>query len=173
MKSVVQTLGSLDHVLCFAGIVGCHHAAEMTAEQWRKTLDVNTTGMSDSQKRKKKKGKKGKKRKKKRKTPTNESYLLPSRLLPNRPKSPSTNALPNPSRRNHYAHWLHLRAPGQFSTTPSRLQRLQSRHRRSRQVSRGRVGSGWRASEFHFSGIPRYDFECGRREDSRGEGSVE
>lgn len=60
MKSVVQTLGSLDHVLCFAGIVGCHHAAEMTAEQWRKTLDVNTTGMSDSQKRKKKKGKKGK-----------------------------------------------------------------------------------------------------------------
>lgn len=65
VKSVVQTLGSLDHVLCFAGIVGCHHAAEMTAEQWRKTLDVNTTGMSDSQKRKKKKGKKGKKRKKK------------------------------------------------------------------------------------------------------------
>ncbi|KAL9534697.1 NADP-dependent mannitol dehydrogenase [Sphaerulina musiva] len=44
VKSVVQTLGSLDHVLCFAGIVGCHHAAEMTAEQWRKTLDVNTTG---------------------------------------------------------------------------------------------------------------------------------
>ncbi|KXS96039.1 hypothetical protein AC578_2272 [Pseudocercospora eumusae] len=42
--SVVQTLGSLDHMFCFAGIVGCHHATEMTPEQWRKTLDVNTTG---------------------------------------------------------------------------------------------------------------------------------
>lgn len=71
MKSVVQTLGSLDHVLCFAGIVGCHHAAEMTAEQWRKTLDVNTTGMPDSQKR----------RKKKSKTSTNNSHLLPIKAL--------------------------------------------------------------------------------------------
>jgi NAD(P)-dependent dehydrogenase (short-subunit alcohol dehydrogenase family) len=26
------------------GIVGCHHAIEMSPEQWRKTLDVNTTG---------------------------------------------------------------------------------------------------------------------------------
>lgn len=25
-------------------IVGCYHAMEMTPEQWRKTLDVNTTG---------------------------------------------------------------------------------------------------------------------------------
>lgn len=79
MKSVVQTLGSLDHVLCFAGIVGCHHAAEMTAEQWRKTLDVNTTGMSDSQKRKKKKGKKGK-RKRKKKGKLQLTSLTSSRL---------------------------------------------------------------------------------------------
>lgn len=70
MKSVVQTLGSLDHVLCFAGIVGCHHAAKMTAEQWRKTLDVNTTGMSDSQKSRKKS-----------KTSTNNSHLLPIKAL--------------------------------------------------------------------------------------------
>ncbi|KAF7191338.1 NADP-dependent mannitol dehydrogenase, partial [Pseudocercospora fuligena] len=44
VSSVVKTLGSLDHIFCFAGIVGCHHATEMTADQWRKTLDVNTTG---------------------------------------------------------------------------------------------------------------------------------
>lgn len=77
MKSVVQTLGSLDHVLCFAGIVGCHHAAEMTAEQWRKTLDVNTTGMSDSHKRKMKRERTKGKKYKKRKPSTNNSHLLP------------------------------------------------------------------------------------------------
>ncbi|CAK3887811.1 probable D-arabinitol 2-dehydrogenase [Lecanosticta acicola] len=44
VASVVQTLGSLDHLFCFAGIVGCYHAVDMTPEQWRKTLDVNTTG---------------------------------------------------------------------------------------------------------------------------------
>lgn len=42
--NVAKTLGSLDHLFCFAGIVGCHHAMEMTDAQWRKTLNVNTTG---------------------------------------------------------------------------------------------------------------------------------
>jgi sorbose reductase len=37
-------MGSIDHIFCFAGIVGCFHAMEMTPETWRKTLDVNTTG---------------------------------------------------------------------------------------------------------------------------------
>lgn len=44
VAAVVQTLGSLDHLFCFAGIVGCFHAMDMTDTQWRKTLDVNTTG---------------------------------------------------------------------------------------------------------------------------------
>lgn len=44
VESVVKTLGSIDHLFCFAGIVGCVHAIEMTESQWRKTLDVNTTG---------------------------------------------------------------------------------------------------------------------------------
>lgn len=44
VRAVVQTLGSLDHLFCFAGIVGCYHAMEMSESQWRKTLDVNTTG---------------------------------------------------------------------------------------------------------------------------------
>ena len=33
-----------DHLFCFAGIVGCFHAMEMTEDTWRKTLDINTTG---------------------------------------------------------------------------------------------------------------------------------
>lgn len=37
-------IGSVDHLLCFAGVVGCQHALEMTAGEWRKTLDINTTG---------------------------------------------------------------------------------------------------------------------------------
>ncbi|KAK5113258.1 hypothetical protein LTR62_003594 [Meristemomyces frigidus] len=42
--SVVQTLGSIEHLFCFAGIVGVVSAMEMTESQWRKTLDVNSTG---------------------------------------------------------------------------------------------------------------------------------
>lgn len=37
-------MGSIDILLCFAGIVGCVPAISMTPEQWRKTLDVNCTG---------------------------------------------------------------------------------------------------------------------------------
>lgn len=44
VASTVQALGSLDHIFCFAGIVGCFHALEMSDTQWRKTLEVNTTG---------------------------------------------------------------------------------------------------------------------------------
>ncbi|TKA67491.1 hypothetical protein B0A55_08602 [Friedmanniomyces simplex] len=44
LASVVQTLGSIEHLFCFAGIVGVVPAAEMTDAQWRKTLDVNATG---------------------------------------------------------------------------------------------------------------------------------
>ncbi|KAF4630684.1 hypothetical protein G7Y89_g7463 [Cudoniella acicularis] len=46
-KGVGETaklLGSIDVVLCFAGVVGCEHAIDMTAAQWRRTLDINTTG---------------------------------------------------------------------------------------------------------------------------------
>lgn len=44
VQATVQTLGSVEHLFCFAGIVGCIHAMDMTDVQWRKTLDVNTTG---------------------------------------------------------------------------------------------------------------------------------
>lgn len=44
VETVVKTLGSLDHLFCFAGIVGCFHALDMTGAIWRKTLDINTTG---------------------------------------------------------------------------------------------------------------------------------
>lgn len=44
VEETASILGSVDVLLCFAGVVGCHHAIEMTAAQWRKTLDINTTG---------------------------------------------------------------------------------------------------------------------------------
>ncbi|KEQ82065.1 NAD(P)-binding protein [Aureobasidium pullulans EXF-150] len=43
-SSAAAAMGSLDILLCFAGIVGCIHAIEMTADQWRKVIDINTTG---------------------------------------------------------------------------------------------------------------------------------
>lgn len=42
--TAATSMGSLDILLCFAGIVGCHHALEMTSDQWRRTIDINTTG---------------------------------------------------------------------------------------------------------------------------------
>ncbi|KAK7424839.1 hypothetical protein QQZ08_008469 [Neonectria magnoliae] len=39
-----SALGSVDALVCFAGIVGCVHALDMPASQWRRILDVNTTG---------------------------------------------------------------------------------------------------------------------------------
>lgn len=39
-----EELGSIDILCCFAGVVGCTHALEMSSEEWRRTLDINTTG---------------------------------------------------------------------------------------------------------------------------------
>ncbi|KAF2149327.1 NAD(P)-binding protein [Myriangium duriaei CBS 260.36] len=44
VEDCTSKLSSINTLLCFAGIVGCVHAMDMTPEQWRKTLDVNTTG---------------------------------------------------------------------------------------------------------------------------------
>ena len=39
-----RELGSVDILCCFAGVVGCTHALDMSPEEWRRTLEVNTTG---------------------------------------------------------------------------------------------------------------------------------
>jgi NAD(P)-dependent dehydrogenase (short-subunit alcohol dehydrogenase family) len=44
MEEAVRILGSIDILLCFVGIVGCVETLEMPISQWRKVLDINTTG---------------------------------------------------------------------------------------------------------------------------------
>jgi sorbose reductase len=44
VDDAVRLLGSVDMLLCFAGVVACTHALEITASQWRKVLDINITG---------------------------------------------------------------------------------------------------------------------------------
>lgn len=44
MEETVRLLGSIDILVCFVGVVGCVDALEMPISQWRKILDVNTTG---------------------------------------------------------------------------------------------------------------------------------
>jgi sorbose reductase len=39
-----DALSTIDHLLCFSGIVGCVNALDMSAAQWRRIMDVNTTG---------------------------------------------------------------------------------------------------------------------------------
>ncbi|KAJ3538249.1 hypothetical protein NM208_g5993 [Fusarium decemcellulare] len=40
----VNLLGSVDYLICFAGIVNCAHALDIPVKDFRKLLDVNTTG---------------------------------------------------------------------------------------------------------------------------------
>ena len=44
VKEVVSELGSVDMLLCLAGVVHTQHAEETTSEDWRRVMDVNTTG---------------------------------------------------------------------------------------------------------------------------------
>jgi NAD(P)-dependent dehydrogenase (short-subunit alcohol dehydrogenase family) len=44
VAEAASLLGSVDSLVCFAGIVGCVHALDMPISQWRRILDVNTTG---------------------------------------------------------------------------------------------------------------------------------
>lgn len=44
VSKTVDVLGSVEYLLCFAGVVACTHAIDMTATEWRQTLDINTTG---------------------------------------------------------------------------------------------------------------------------------
>ena len=41
---VYEKLGSIDHLLCFAGVVGCTHALDISPTEWTRTLNINTTG---------------------------------------------------------------------------------------------------------------------------------
>ena len=43
-EDVVEDLGGVDILCCFAGVVGCQHADQMQVEEWRRVLDINTTG---------------------------------------------------------------------------------------------------------------------------------
>jgi NAD(P)-dependent dehydrogenase (short-subunit alcohol dehydrogenase family) len=44
MASTVEKLGGINYLLCFAGIVNCTHALDLSPKVFRKLLDVNTTG---------------------------------------------------------------------------------------------------------------------------------
>ncbi|KAF2689969.1 NAD(P)-binding protein [Lentithecium fluviatile CBS 122367] len=44
VASTVKVLGSVDILCCFAGVVGCTHALDMKANEWRRTHDINLTG---------------------------------------------------------------------------------------------------------------------------------
>ncbi|KAF7594626.1 hypothetical protein BBP40_008716 [Aspergillus hancockii] len=44
VEETTRILGSVDILFCFVGVVGCMHALDMPVSQWRKIIDVNTTG---------------------------------------------------------------------------------------------------------------------------------
>ena len=44
VEETAEELGSVDILCCFAGVVSCAHTIDVTAEEWKRTFDVNTTG---------------------------------------------------------------------------------------------------------------------------------
>lgn len=44
MEETTNILGSIDTLICFVGVVGCVESLEMPIAQWRRVLDINTTG---------------------------------------------------------------------------------------------------------------------------------
>ncbi|KAJ5915811.1 oxidoreductase [Penicillium verhagenii] len=44
MEETVNQLGSIDTLVSFVGVVGCVDSLEMPITQWRRILDINTTG---------------------------------------------------------------------------------------------------------------------------------
>ncbi|ESZ93135.1 hypothetical protein SBOR_6462 [Sclerotinia borealis F-4128] len=44
VQEAAIALGSIDVLCCYAGVVGCVHALEISIEEWRRTLEINTTG---------------------------------------------------------------------------------------------------------------------------------
>lgn len=44
VKLAVSELGSVDILCCFAGVVGCTHAIDMSPSEWKSRLEINTTG---------------------------------------------------------------------------------------------------------------------------------
>ncbi|KAH6887678.1 oxidoreductase [Thelonectria olida] len=44
VQLTADALGSVDGLVCFVGVVGCVNTLEMPVSQWRKVLDINTTG---------------------------------------------------------------------------------------------------------------------------------
>ncbi|KAG4025785.1 hypothetical protein MFRU_050g00030 [Monilinia fructicola] len=44
VHEVATELGSINILCCYAGVVGCVHALDISAEEWRRTLEINTTG---------------------------------------------------------------------------------------------------------------------------------
>ncbi|ORY57443.1 uncharacterized protein BCR38DRAFT_449152 [Pseudomassariella vexata] len=44
VEAAAEKLGSVDILLTFAGVASCAHAAQVSVAEWRRVLDINTTG---------------------------------------------------------------------------------------------------------------------------------
>ncbi|KAL1617935.1 hypothetical protein SLS54_007468 [Diplodia seriata] len=44
VKETAEELGSVDILACYAGVVGCTHALDMSLDEWRRVMDINSTG---------------------------------------------------------------------------------------------------------------------------------
>lgn len=108
VEETVEELGSVDILCCFAGVVSCAHAIEVTPEEWKRTLDVNTTGAflcAQSVARYS--------------SPSPSNYFFPELTF-------EQNANISLPPMQHSVRGFHLSSPHQLPTTAGQLQCLQS-----------------------------------------------
>ena len=141
-EEAAKTLGTVDMLLCFAGVVGCIHALEMKPQEWRRMLDINTTGSFLC-------------------AQAAAKYVTHIFFGGSRTYLSSVSQTDDRPRYwwQHRLHSLHLRASSQLSTTTGGVQRVQSSTPASQELARCGVGPVRYSRQQHQSWLYGHDFK--------------
>ncbi len=45
LEATIRTFGSINHMCCFAGVVGCTPTVDVKADEWKRVMDINCNGV--------------------------------------------------------------------------------------------------------------------------------
>jgi NAD(P)-dependent dehydrogenase (short-subunit alcohol dehydrogenase family) len=145
VAETADELGSVNILLCFAGVVGTTHAAEMSVEDWNRILDINTTGTWFC---------------------AQAVGRFVSGMQNDFPRHQSISLICFTQTDDkailwgeHCIHSLHFCPPCQLSSTSSGLQRIKRRPSSTQKLSGGRMGAVWYQGQQHQPWLHGYYIE--------------